>query len=391
MTRAPLAAELSQMPPTPERRRAVYALWMTRTKTEVARLTGLSLGQVGADLRWCMTHDGKPRKGRGRADRPAPETETARVFVSADQRRRLLREYLGTSWHAEPFYLQVPRPSRRVVGVGDFHGQPDPQVVAELVRAQADVYVIGGDTMDSRYASAHAAMSKEERTRNRQEEARSEAAAVRAMFETLLQETRGRLDIMHGNHESWSFKRVSEVLPEWALQYYRTPLELVTDDLGPRVRLVRYEHTYRHPDGSRADVPGTEFLYRLGDVLFSHMNFTSTKTMQGVTRLYRDWFQEWWRPLGLEAVHLLVHFHVHSRCMVTASGGHMVLVEPGMGGVPGAEAYKFGYEGKWRPSVQGFVMFEQYQSGEDWHTDPASIQLVAPRMGVYGRAESEAA
>lgn len=76
MTRAPLAAELSQMPPTPERRRAVYALWMTRTKTEVARLTGLSLGQVGADLRWCMTHDGKPRKGRSRADRPAPETET---------------------------------------------------------------------------------------------------------------------------------------------------------------------------------------------------------------------------------------------------------------------------------------------------------------------------
>ena len=75
MTRAPLAAELSQMPPTPERRRAVYALWMTRPKTEVARLTGLSLGQVGADLRWCMTHDGKPRKGRARADRPAPETE----------------------------------------------------------------------------------------------------------------------------------------------------------------------------------------------------------------------------------------------------------------------------------------------------------------------------
>lgn len=76
MTRAPLAAELSQMPPTPERRRAVYALWMTRTKTEVARLTGLSLGQVGADLRWCVTHDGKPPKGRTRADRPALETET---------------------------------------------------------------------------------------------------------------------------------------------------------------------------------------------------------------------------------------------------------------------------------------------------------------------------
>ena len=62
MTRQPLAAELSQMPPTPERRRAVYALWMTRTKTEVARLTGLSLGQVGADLRWCVTVDGLPRK-----------------------------------------------------------------------------------------------------------------------------------------------------------------------------------------------------------------------------------------------------------------------------------------------------------------------------------------
>ena len=66
MTRAPLAAELSRMPPTPERRRAVYELWQTRTKQEIARLTGLTLGQVGADLRWCLAQ-GMPRKGR-----PAP-------------------------------------------------------------------------------------------------------------------------------------------------------------------------------------------------------------------------------------------------------------------------------------------------------------------------------
>lgn len=303
----------------------------------------------------------------------------------------MLREYLGTSWRADPFWLQIPRPTRRVVGVGDFHGQPDPAVVAELVAAQADIYVVGGDTMDSQYASAHASQTREERTRNRQEEVRAEMAQMRAMFEVLLDKTGGRFDVMSGNHDAWSWRQMSQTLPEWAQQYYRTPLEMLVDDLGSRVRLVRYDHTYRHPNGTKAEVPGTEFLYRLGDALFSHMNFTSTKTMQGVTRLYRDWFQEWWRSLALEDIHLICHFHVHSRCLLTASGGHMVLVEPGMGGVPGAETYKFGYEGKWKPSVQGFVMFEQYESGDDWHTDPASIELVAPRMGVYAGVRQEAA
>ena len=63
MTRPPLAAELSRLPYGPARNRAVYDLFMGgRTKAECVRLSGLSEGQVGADLRWCVTVDGLPRK-----------------------------------------------------------------------------------------------------------------------------------------------------------------------------------------------------------------------------------------------------------------------------------------------------------------------------------------
>jgi len=76
LTRAPLAAELHTLPYGPERSRAVYDLFMGgRTKDECVRLTGLTEGQVGAAIRWCYAQ-GLPRKGRKRAERPAPETET---------------------------------------------------------------------------------------------------------------------------------------------------------------------------------------------------------------------------------------------------------------------------------------------------------------------------
>jgi len=75
LTRAPLAAELSQMPPTDERARAVHALYMRHTKAAVRDMTGLTMGQVSGDVKraWKL---GLPHKGRGtRAERNAPVAE----------------------------------------------------------------------------------------------------------------------------------------------------------------------------------------------------------------------------------------------------------------------------------------------------------------------------
>ena len=60
----------------------------------------------------------------------------------------------------------------------------------------------------------------------------------------------------------------------------------------------------------------------------------------------------------------------------------MLLVEPGMGGSITAEAYKTGYNGKWRPGVQGFVVLRQYKDGDDWRTDLGSVEMIAPRVAA---------
>lgn len=71
MTRAPLAAELSALPYGPERSRAVYDLFMGgRSKAECVRLTGLTLGQVSAAIRWCYAQ-GLSRQARAELARAA--------------------------------------------------------------------------------------------------------------------------------------------------------------------------------------------------------------------------------------------------------------------------------------------------------------------------------
>jgi hypothetical protein len=204
---------------------------------------------------------------------------------------------------------------------------------------------------------------------------------LRAWFETLIDETDASLYVMRGNHDLWAWKQISALLPEWAVEQYRDPLEMLVGDLGPRVEMVRTDSTYTFPDGSvDQDIPGNEFVYIAGDVLFSHINKASSKTQPGVVKVYRDWFIPWARVLGMGHVRAIVHFHVHQRTLLNEEGGHITLIEPGMAGMPSAEHYKFGYQSKWRPSVQGFVQMTQYLDRQQWRTDLDSVELVAPRQ-----------
>jgi len=349
----------------------------------MAELTDRSYGAVAGDL-YRARQNGRGTEGGATVAPSAthePPLSHEREFVSTDDRRRVLRRYLHTTYDAEPYFYREPMPTRVVVAAGDFHSKPDPRIVAEMVHTNADIYVLGGDLLDNSFASRHGITTRRDLTRNRAAEARDELAEMRALLETLLEETRGELRVMTGNHDVWPAKTAAEVLPEWLLAFYRDPLEVLLHGLGPRVTEVSQQWQYRFPDGSIDDqVPGSEYAYVLGDILFSHMNFTSTKTQRAVWRLWRDWFKDWRDVLGLESIRVICHFHVHSRTLISAGNGYVTLIEPGMAGLPRAESYKFGYQAKWRPSVQGFLRCIQYQDGHEWKTDIGSIELVAPRV-----------
>lgn len=314
-------------------------------------------------------------------------------FVSADQQRARLRAYLGTTFTPSPFYFSAPRTVRQVAAVGDFHSRPDPAVLAALVRSDPDVLVIGGDMFDNQYASRHPSETRREHRQKVAYGLQDEMAANRAALELLLEETRADIRVMRGNHDQWPLKTVVGTALEWLVEVYRDPLETVVDALGERVQLVGFEVRYRLPSGHTVETGhDNEFMYVLDDVLFSHLNFTTSQTETGVSKLYRHWFSKWRLTLGLADVRVFVHFHVHSRNLQNVDGGHITLIEPGMGGTPAAEGYKHSYQQKWRPSVQGMVRFMQYQqAGGGWRTDSNSIELIAPHLGLGQASKRESA
>ena len=173
--------------------------------------------------------------------------KSSKRFTSVDDRREVLREYLGTT--------SSPAPPKRnskeitIAAVGDFHGQPDPRIISELVKCNADIYVFGGDTFDQAQASRWPSETKKQANRRKQESCRDEIAEMRVVIETLLEETDGEIHILLGNHDVRVLKRILEVFPDWVLNYYKDPMELLCDGLEDRVQLVGKDIDLRFPNG----------------------------------------------------------------------------------------------------------------------------------------------
>jgi hypothetical protein len=317
---------------------------------------------------------------------PAPdvretgEYEAVREFVPVDSRRAALQAYLGTTFRAAP-YAFSRHTTRTLVAVGDFHGNPDPEIVAALVRANADLYYIGGDTLDNQRASNHQAESKEEVQRRQSRGSREEFADIRAMLEVLISETQGNIRVFDGNHDHWPSRKIIQLLPDYLLQWFNDPLDMLLFGLSPRVERVVHAQSFRYPNGTTAEgIPATRFMAVAGDVLMSHMNFTAKQPGGGALKLL-EWFFEWSLGLGLDHVRVLIQHHGHKFGKINRGGGHYTLIEPGMGGQMSTESYKMDYNAKWQVGVQGFVRIEQYQdANHDWHSDTASIDMIAPRL-----------
>jgi len=305
---------------------------------------------------------------------------------STDAKRRALTAYLRTTWDDTRVPLPAPAETRLVCGIGDLHGDPDPLITAALIKAQPDVIVVSGDMTDQQQAGRHGSETKDEARRRRQRAFQDEMTNVRAWLETLLDQTSARLMIFRGNHDQWAFKRARDLLPDWMLDYFNDPLDVLTDALGDRVTIVGQPVIYHHPNGTQQRGGDNEFMFVYGDVLFSHMNYTQSVTETAVSKLHRQWFAKWRRTMGLDHVRVLVQFHSHGRALRSVEGGHMLLVEPGMGGNATVEAYKVSYNTKWGPGIQGFAQIAQHwhKTAQEWRTDFGSVQLVAPRVARGG-------
>jgi predicted phosphodiesterase len=293
----------------------------------------------------------------------------------ADKVRRVLTEYLGTTAMI-PGLTAAPVDRRKVIVLADLHGSPSPDILKAIIDEQPDEIVIAGDLLDSAQSSA---WGKEIGGSDRQLTIRQEMTNVRAFIEMLLIETRATVHVMRGNHDQWSMRTASQLLPPHLLEFFRDPFDVLLEGLPvERVHRVRTVWEFHHPDKTRSDLGESEFMFVMGDVLISHCNFVGANTGDAVKKLGL-WADKWRGTLELQGISVFIQAHVHNVCLIEADGGNRVLIEPGAACEPRQEAYKVSYQAKWKAMSLGCVTFDQVKSEGKWQTDFSSIRLVRPR------------
>lgn len=305
-----------------------------------------------------------------------PDEEYTQVPPSPSNLTDQFRKWIGDSWEPKSVNKSNRSPlSRRVCAVGDLHGDPDPHIIRAIAACDPTHIIIGGDSMDSKQASPHIDEGKKNgRT------LMEEASAVRASFEYLLDNTSAIIDIIEGNHDQWTKKLVTEKVPEWLLDFFTDPLDLIVDGLPVnRVHRINTQLTFMYPDGRVTPFTESRFLYPFGDALISHMNFTSKLPGQAVTKL-AAWIEEHRQQLGLPEFALYIQNHGHKSAKLDTRSGWRVLVEPGMGGNMQTEGYKSVYKTSWLLGTPGFTYFEQNNIAGEWLTNRSTIKNIQPNV-----------
>jgi predicted phosphodiesterase len=282
-----------------------------------------------------------------------------------------LREWFGDSWQS----YRKPKPHsqnhRNVCAIGDIHSAPNTSLVNQIVERNPDVIVLGGDLLDGDKPNRHVKLPEDPAPRTVQEE----IGIVRAMAQFFLDRTDADLKVVRGNHDDRWFKKVAEVLDDDELSLFIDPLKAAMAGL-PRTELVKIRLTYQLPDSAERDFGETNYMYNMGDVLLSHANFTGSNAGDAVRKLL-VWMDRWRRTLNIDPS-IFVQFHSHGQAWLTHDGGNVILIEPGMGCDPAAEAWKVRYDLKWKPGVLGALYFEQDLIGDRWVTDRRTLTILKP-------------
>lgn len=287
-----------------------------------------------------------------------------------------IRKYLETTLSPKAYKLAShPSKLRAIVAVGDLHGNPHPALLPHIIALQPDLIAIGGDAFDLAKFSAHPKEWGE-----RSEEFEAELRRLVAYIEILLTKTKAMIIIMRGNHDNRVYRMLSDLIPGHLLQFIKIkdPLQLLVDGLNsPRVSLNMQQVTAHAPRIPEVELGKSAYLLPLGDAVLSHNNFTGGEPGQAALKLQK-WSDEWHQYLGWAEPRLLVQFHVHQWSFQFKRGGHLCLVEPGMGGSPAIESYKTGYASKWKPGTLGALSFTQQCINGEWVTLLETVKPILP-------------
>lgn len=259
-----------------------------------------------------------------------------------------------------------PVKSRKIVAIGDLHGNPDHDLIDMVIDEKPDKVIIGGDLLHGAEFSRHLPSYSEVIDTIEQEEARVIKALLRLDCP---------IDLMTGNHDENIRKRILETIPTQARRYVtvKDPFENIAK-MVPDCTTIDTSVRAHYPDNSSAELGSTRFMLPVGDLLISHFNFTGVKAMDKLLKFAFDWGDY----LAWPRFKVLVQFHTHRLSWTEQLGGHRILIEPGMTGLPITEGYKVQFEPKWQPGIIGGLVFEQKVSGSDWKTDLSSLRLLRP-------------
>lgn len=272
------------------------------------------------------------------------------------------REYFENR-HSVSAGFSVPDKVRKAVVCGDIHGRPNAALFRVIADENPDLIVIGGDVYDAAQASSHGKLPGE-----RRDSFKDEVARVRVGLEYLLDNTRARLIVIRGNHDDRIYKRLSELLPDYLLDLFPDPLQLLIQDL-PRCELSKVRWQF-----NAAPLADTAYVALVGDMLVSHLDKTGTEAGDAVKKL-AVWIDGWRRTLNCDPV-VLVQTHAHKKAILWQDSGNRVLIEPGIAAEPMIEGYKVQYGAKWKPASVGAVALTQELRGDDWQTDLASVRML---------------
>jgi predicted phosphodiesterase len=272
--------------------------------------------------------------------------------VSFDVAFASYQAWIGSSTHpAAPEQRGRPHKKQRIVAAGDFHVPfHSREALRELVTHEskhADLLVISGDLADC-WATSRWPKSK------RETDPRSEYLETQAVL-TILAGAFKQIVIVGGNHDSRPRKYLADRLPVEVMDY----LALTAPGaLNPLALMSAEMSNVSIAPPIEAGNATFDFLYQVGDCVFSHAEAYSKIPNRAVSGPVLQWLMSFAIPQGIvQPFNCVVQAHTHQAG--TVHGDFGILCVEG-GSMCGVQSYQgSGKIQSTRPPVLGWSVILQ--------------------------------
>lgn len=283
-----------------------------------------------------------------------------RALPSFDDAFEAYRDWIGCT--VEPHTRERrgrPHKVRRIVAAGDFHVPfHDKKAVKELIRRESrdtDLLVISGDLSDC-WSTSRFPKSKQET------DPRSEFLETQVVLTTLAEHFKN-IVVVGGNHDSRPRKFLAEHLPIEVMDYLEltapgalNPLSLMAADL----KNVTLAPTIRAGNAS------FDFLYQVGDCVFTHAEAYSKIPNRAVSGPVLQWLKSFAEPQGIvKPFKCVVQAHTHQAGAVYGDFG-VLCIENGC--MCPTQSYQADPKIRsTRPPVRGYSVISQVAGVTDFN------------------------